>query len=240
MGTRTLLVTIHDVTPALMPRVEMLWALCAARGVTPGLLVVPDWHGTAPIEGAPEFLDWVRARAAEGAEIFLHGERHDEIGSPRAWRDELRAFGRTNREGEFLTLGYGAARERIRRGVDRLQQAGLDPVGFVPPAWLCRPETHDAVRDSGLGMSEDDGAVYMLGRGARIPSPVVRWSARGAVRAYGSVAQDRVRWILQRGTPVVRVALHPADLDHPAVAASVERALRAWTGDRAQGKYREL
>ena len=223
-----LLVTIHDVAPPLMERVERLWALCAERRVAPGLLVVPDWHGGVPIEGDPACVAWVRARAAEGAEVFLHGERHDEVGSPRGWRDSVRALGRTNREGEFLTLGYDAARTRIDRGLARLRALGLAPIGFVPPAWLARPDTHRAVRDAGLAVSEDDGAVYAFRANRTLASPVVRWSSRGAFRAYGSLLPAELRWRLQRGAAVVRIALHPADLDHPATAASVERELDRW------------
>ena len=223
-----LLVTIHDVAPPLMKRVERLWALCAERRVAPGLLVVPDWHGGVPIEGDPACVAWVRARAAEGAEVFLHGERHDEVGSPRGWRDSVRALGRTNREGEFLTLGYDAARTRIDRGLARLRALGLAPIGFVPPAWLARPDTHRAVRDAGLAVSEDDGVVYAFRANRTLPSPVVRWSSRGAFRAYGSLLQADLRWRFQRGAEVVRIALHPADLDHPATAASVGRELDRW------------
>ena len=238
-----LLVTIHDVTPALALRVESLWRLCESRGVVPGLLVVPDWHGMAAVESEPSFGGWLRARAAAGAEILLHGERHDEVGSPRTWRDELRAFGKTNREGEFLTLGYDAARARIDRGVARLRAMGLDPVGFVPPAWLAKADTHAAVRDAGLRVSEDDGAVYVHAKGRTsrtLRSPVVRWSARGFVRAYGSVLFERLRWRFQRDEPIVRVALHPGDLAHPATAASIERGLDAWLSVRKQSFYRTI
>lgn len=238
-----LLVTIHDVTPALAPRIESLWRLCESRGVVPGLLVVPDWHGMAAMESEPSFGAWLRARAAAGAEVFLHGERHDEVGSPRTWRDALRALGKTNKEGEFLTLGYDEARSRIDRGVARLRAMGLDPVGFVPPAWLAKPATHAAARDAGLVVSEDDGAVYVHapGRPPRsVPSPVVRWSGRGFARAYGSVLFERLRWRFQRAEPVVRIALHPGDLAHPATAASIERGLDAWLSVRKQSYYRAL
>lgn len=224
----SVLVTIHDVAPPLMPKVDRLWATCASRGVKPGLLVVPDWHGESPIEKSPETVSWVRARAAEGAEIFLHGERHDEIGSPRTFRDEVRALGRTNKEGEFLTLDYDSARSRIDRGLARLRALGLAPIGFVPPAWLALPDTHRAVRDAGLAVSEDDAVIYAFKASRTIQSPVVRWSSRGAFRAYGSLVQAQLRWTLQRGAAAVRIALHPADLDHPATAASVERTLDLW------------
>ena len=234
------LVTIHDVAPPLMPRIERLWALCAARNVKPGLLVVPDWHGGASIENDAACVAWIRARADDGAEIFLHGERHDEVGSPRGWRDELRALGRTNKEGEFLTLGYDAARARIDRGLARLRALGLSPIGFVPPAWLALPDTHRAVRDAGLAVSEDDATSYAFKAARTIESPVVRWSSRGAFRAYGSLAQAQLRWTLQRGASVIRIALHPADLDHPATAASVERTLDLWLSVYPAQRYADL
>ena len=224
----SLLVSIHDVTPALAEGVERLWALCASRGVRPALLVVPDWHGAWPLESHPAFVAWLRARAADGAEIVLHGERHDEVGLPRALGDELRAWGRTAGEGEFLTLHARAARERIARGDARLRALGLEPVGFVPPAWLARDEGHRAAGASGLGFSEDDGAIHLYPSGRRVAAPVVRWSARGNVRAWGSVAVARARWALQGGAPLARIALHPQDLAHRATAASLGPTLDRW------------
>jgi predicted deacetylase len=234
------LVTIHDVAPPLMPKVERLWEICARRGVKPGLLVVPEWHGEWHIEKDQRCIDWVRARAEEGAELFLHGERHDEVGSPRGIADQVRAFGRTNREGEFLTLGLEQARARIDRGLARLRALAMNPIGFVPPAWLARPDTHSAVREAGLSVSEDDRTVYAFRVGRVIESPVVRWSSRGTLRAYGSLLQAQLRWMLQRGNGVVRIALHPADLDHPATAASVERTLDRWVSAFGSSNYSSL
>ena len=84
----TLLVSIHDVAPPNLAAVQRLWKLCRDAGVVPALLVVPDWHGTAPIERDAAFLSWLRGAASEGAEIILHGERHDEAGRSRALADE--------------------------------------------------------------------------------------------------------------------------------------------------------
>lgn len=224
----SLLVSIHDVTPALASGVERLWALCAGRGILPALLVVPDWHGEWPLERHPDFVAWLRARAGQGAEIVLHGERHDEVGLPRGLADELRAWGRTAREGEFLTLDETAAGERIRRGRARLRALGLEPVGFVPPAWLARAAGHRAVGGSGLGFSEDERAIHLFPSGRRLRAPVVRWSARNPARAWGSVAVARARLTLQGGAPLARIAFHPQDLSHPATAAALGPALDRW------------
>lgn len=224
----SVLVSIHDVTPALRDGAARLWDLCASRNVRPALLVVPDWHGEWPLESHPEFVAWLLARAAEGAEIVLHGERHDEVGLPRSSRDGLRAWGRTAREGEFVSLDEPAARERIGRGLDRLRRLGLEPVGFVPPAWLAREAGHRAAGRAGLGFSENDRAILLFPSGRRVPSPVVRWSARTPVRAWGSVAVARARWTLQGRAPYPRIAFHPQDLEHPVTASALAPTLDRW------------
>jgi uncharacterized protein len=238
-----LLISIHDVTPALEPRVLALWKLCRERGVTPALLVVPNWHGVAPLDRAPDFVQWLRGCAEAGAELFLHGERHDEAGSPRGWRDAWRAWGATAREGEFLTLDEAAARERIDRGLDLFARLGLTAIGFVPPAWLARPGCWRAVGAAGLRYAEDAGSVLVHRADAppaRIPSPVVRWSSRASWRAQGSAAVAAARWRFQRRAPYVRLALHPSDLDHPTTARSATMALDRWLTDRDATRYTDL
>ncbi len=80
----TLLVSIHDVAPPNLPAVRQLWQLCREAGVVPALLVVPDWHGARPSSVTPSSWRGCAAPYREGAEIILHGERHDEAGRPRA------------------------------------------------------------------------------------------------------------------------------------------------------------
>ena len=204
----SLLVSIHDVTPALEPAVRRLWDICAARGLRPALLVVPDWQGEWPLERHPAFVGWLRERASDGAEIVLHGERHSRR--------------------EFQGLNRSAARERIDRGLGSLRAIGLEPAGFVPPGWLAREDGHAAVRDAGLGFSEDERSVRLFPAGRRIASPAVRWSARTAVRAWGSVAVARGRWLVQGRARYPRVALHPQDYAHPRTARDLPATLDRW------------
>lgn len=231
-------------TPALDDGVRQLWTLCRAAGLTPALLVVPDWHGQWPIERHARFMEWVRDRAADGAEIVLHGERHDEAGSPRSWRDTLRAVGRTAREGEFLTLNEAGARERIARGLDRLAQHGLSATGFIPPAWLARESTHTVVRELGLGFSEDAGSVRVNGPARqpprRLAAPALRWSGRTTMRAWGSLAMAEGRWRLLQRAPLLRLALHPQDLHHAVTARSVARDIARWARVRTSVRYEAL
>jgi uncharacterized protein len=235
-----LLVSIHDVTPALAVNVARLWDLCRARGIRPALLIVPDWHGEWPLEQHPEFVDWIRHRAREGAELVLHGERHDEHGLPRSLWDHCRAWGQTDREGEFLTLSGSAAGDRINRGVQRLSALGLEPMGFVPPAWLAAPNVHRAAAAAGLAFTEDAHSVRLLPSGRVVRSPVVRWSARSPILARGSAAVAGARWLLQRRKQWPRIALHPRDLEHPATARSLHRSLERWPTRHRPGRYADL
>ncbi len=236
----SLLVSIHDVTPRYQSEVEQLWSLCQHRALSPALLVVPNWHGSWPLERHSVFADWLRARAVEGAEIVLHGFRHDEIGSPRGWRDSLRAWQCTVAEGEFLTLDRMAAREKIELGLAALRAVGLEALGFVPPAWLAREAGHAAAGDAGLHFSEDDRSIRLFPGGIPIASPACRWSARTAVRARTSALVAEVRWRLQRGTAVARIALHPTDLNHPTTERSVVRVLDRWVAHRRPSSYASL
>ena len=235
-----LLVSIHDVTPAWEAEVFELWSACRRRDVLPALLVVPNWHGAWPLDQHHTFVNWLRIRAMEGVEIFVHGERHDEIGLRRRWADEVRAWGRTAREAEFLTLDRAGARARIDRSVRLFRHLGIDPIGFVPPAWLAKPDCLRAVADVGLQFSEDMTTVHLMRTGRRVRAPVLRWSGRTAVRAWASVAAARLRWVHQRGEPVMRVAFHPLDVRCAVTARSIAVEFDRWLGERPAARYADL
>lgn len=235
---RRVLLAIHDVAPPFTEECLALWALCRAQGIRPALLVVPEWHGCWPLADDRALVRWLRCCQDDGAELMLHGHRHDEVGSTRSLRGSLRAVGRTAREGEFLSLSYDAAQARIARRLEVLHGLALTPIGFVPPAWLMSSDTHRAAASCGLPISEDAEGVLSLATGGRVAAPAVRWSTRTRLRAALSpmVAQSRREWHGQ--CDVVRLALHPRDLHDAAVARSVRDAVRWRSTDRTPVSYR--
>jgi predicted deacetylase len=236
-----LLVSVHDVTPAHERSLEVLYRLLAEVGVRRyALLVVPNWHGAWPLAEFAAFTAGLRERVAAGAEIVLHGMRHDEVGQRRTLAHRARTFGRTDREGEFASLGASEAAARIDRGVAVLRAAGLEPLGFVPPAWLAGPELDPVVRDAGLGFTEDTQGVTALAHGQRIRAPATCWSTRRAWRRTGSVVVAALRLRLEHTRPLVRVAFHPPDALWPGTLTSCRRTLEALVERRAVITYREL
>ncbi len=235
---RSLLVSLHDVTPAHAGAIERVYALLKEFGVARyALFVVPNWHGAWPLREHPDFVTRVRERAGRGCEIMLHGLRHDEVGARRSMGEDLRALGRTAREAEFLALDEAAAGERVRQGLASLREAGLQPAGFVPPAWLYRPGLRTVLRSQGVAVMEDAWWVYHLASGRRVRAPCVQWSTRKAYRAAAGVVINAVRVPLERGRRLLRLAIHPPDVDHPAVGRSLRRTLERLLATRTPVTY---
>ena len=236
-----MLVAVHDVTPAHAGRLDVLYRLLEEFGVRQyALLVVPDWHGAWPLDAYSEFTAELRERAAAGAEVVLHGLRHDEVGLPRSLAHRVRTFGRTDREGEFASLAPADAGARIRQGLATLHASGLESIGFVPPAWLGGPGLEAVVREAGLAFTEDARGVVAVATGRRLRAPATCWSTRRWWRTAGSIAVAALRLRLERAHPLVRIAFHPPDAGSRRVFASCRRTLGALLERREVTGYREL
>ncbi len=237
-----LLVALHDVSPAhgqaIAHAFQLFDELDLARVA---LLVVPNWHGKWPLTDHPAFVEQLAQRRAAGGEVFLHGYRHDEAGHRRSLRQRIGVFGRTAGSAEFYLLDRGTAAARIDRGLRELRHAGLEPVGFVPPAWLFARDTVPLLRSRRLGITEGFWWVRETDAGGqRVFAPALSWSTARVWRGPVTAAIASVRAPLERWRQVVRVAVHPADLTVQAVRRSLERSLRRLVVERMPATYREL
>ena len=241
MIARRLLVAVHDVTPAHADRVLRILALLDRHRVhRPALFVVPDWHGEWPLAEHHEFVAELLRRQESGAEIFLHGYRHDEAGHRRSVADRVRVFGRTAGSAEFMMLSKEESGERLDRGLRELRTLGLDPVGFVPPAWLFARHTRPLLKDRGLTLTESFGWIECLRTGRRVFAPALSWSTARPWRSRATSWLSSARSTLERPRSLVRVAIHPPDIENPVICDSLERVLERLLADREQRCYREL
>jgi predicted deacetylase len=131
-------VAIHDVAPATLPECVELMAMLDEIGASPiSLLVVPQFHRGAPVEGDDAFTAAMNARRARGDELILHGLFHVDDGPrPRDVRGYLERRVATRSEGEFAVLDEHDAALRIAQGVEVFARLRWPLAGFVPPAWL--------------------------------------------------------------------------------------------------------
>ena len=247
-SSQALLIAVHDVTAVHSHRLERIERLLERLGV-PAVtyLLVPNFHGQAPVEADRTFVDWCRSSRPYAVDWFLHGLLHQEDVRPTVpavpERVSARAARRflTDGEGEFLALRGGALATRMQSGVDVFTRVlGAPPKGFVAPAWLYNDELFPALERAGIRFTESHFHVFDLPAGRITPAPVITWATRSRLHRVGSCTSAAVERTVWRGRAVLRLALHPSDVDHPSIVASICRTLDVVRRDRQIATYEEI
>ena len=238
---RLLLASIHDVSPRFEDEVERLRDLLEAHvGNRLAMLVVPNHWGDAPIVAGSPFATKLRGWSDGGIEIFLHGFYHRDDRRHADSASRLRSRFMTAGEGEFLGLSRGEASQRIANGRNLIEDViGCPVAGFVAPAWLYGAGARLALRDFSMPIAEDHMKVWSPVTGRRIArGPVITWASRSRSR----LASSLVAAAILRHAPmdVLRVGVHPPDVQHPVLVRSIEATLRKATAGRRPAAYRDL
>jgi len=241
---KLLLASVHDVSPKFEDAVDALTERLSGHlgGPRLAMLVVPDHGSEAPIRPGTPFATRLRGWADAGIEMFVHGWTHRDDSAHRG-ADSLRARHMTAGEGEFLGLDRAEALARMRRGKALVEDVtGRAPAGFVAPAWLYSRDARAALGEAGFAIAEDHARVWSPMRGdARLATgPVITWASRSRGRQLSSLAAAAVLRRALQPARVVRIAVHPGDTRVPALLASIDRTLRAFTRARAPGRYADL
>ena len=232
--TRALCIAIHDLAPATWLQCETLFKLLRDVGTPPTtLLVVPDYHHRGSIERDLGFIRAIDRRLAHGDEIALHGYHHVDDGpvphSPAEW------FSRrilTASEGEFSALTQHEAERRIDAGLRMFDRLQWTAAGFVAPAWLLGAGTRAALARTSLRYTSTHAHLESLTDGQRIRAPAISASTRSGWRRWTSRQWLRIARSAMRDTPLLRVALHPADVADSNLVAAWRHLLVALLADR--------
>jgi hypothetical protein len=247
MQDSALLVALHDVTPAHAARLARAEQLLSALGVTKvAYLYVPNFHGQAAADLDSNFPAWCRRPRPYRVEWFLHGYFHEEQARERRAKASAPAhwFARrflTSGEGELLTLRGRPLQQRVESGIQSMARAvGSLPAGFVAPAWLYNEELIPVLQRLGIRFTESHFHVFDLQTEQATGAPVITWASRTPlyrVSARVCVSIERRLW---QEKPLLRVALHPGDFDHPRIVDSIARTIDSLTRTRRVISYREL
>ncbi len=235
-----LCISIHDVAPATWPQCrQLIAALREVADLPLGLLLVPRWHGRG-LDGESDFIAALQALLDDGRghEVLLHGLYHlDDAHAPTRLGACLHRRVLTRGEGEFAALGAADAMDRIRAGLADLQASGLRSIrvaGFVPPAWLMARGARSALLAEGSRLGLRYASLFSglldLQQGRMLRAPALVYSARWRMSDALTRAVVGSAAGLMAAAPLLRIGLHPADVQRASnlrhAQGLVEQALR--------------
>ena len=228
---KSLIVSLHDAHPGSHAAVAEQIAFLAGYGITRGsILVVPEFHHQGSVLQDKSFCDAVTAWQGQGHEIVLHGYFHDRRESPPEKLSTLfwtRLY--TSREAEFLDLPPETARLRLERGRALFAAQGWRAKGFIAPAWLMSPGLINLLAELGFAYTTRLCEVIPLLPGVNrlVASQSLCYSTRASWRRLASGLWNKHLYGRLRETSLVRLSLHPRDLEFPLLRRQIDQILRA-------------
>lgn len=235
-GTRSILVAVHDVEPATFDRCALIRDWLGDHGVERvTLLVIParDLHPLS--DRRPEISDWLLECRARGDAIAQHGFQHLQLRRAPWPRQTLTRLTHTG-EPEFVGLDGDETERAVDAGWRVLKLAGVEPSGFVAPAYAYTDALRAALARRFAWWAE---LLHLRRSGnGRDPAliPPIKLSGNGFAR-LASPTMLRVGAAAAGST--LRVDIHPDDLDHTRHMLALERVL-AGSRRRVAVTYEDL
>jgi predicted deacetylase len=229
--TKSLIVSLHDAHPGSHAQIAEQVAFLAERGVTrSSILVVPEFHHRGSLLQNGDFCRAVTAWQDSGHEVVLHGYFHDRQESPPEKLSTIfwtRLY--TNREAEFLDLPRETAQLRLQRGRAMFETLGWNATGFVAPAWLMASGLTNLLADMGFTYTTRVNEIIPLRPGLnRVKaSQSLCYSTRAGWRRVASGVWNKHLYGRLRETDLIRLSLHPRDLEFPLMRRQIDQILRA-------------
>lgn len=237
--SRSLVVSIHDVSPQTREATERILAELAELGVRKvSLLVIPDHHHKGHLLDDPEFCTWLRGRAQRGDEVVMHGyfHRRDQKAG-ETFRQKLTTRYYTAGEGEFFDIAGADALRIVSQARQEFRKIGLDPQGFVAPAWLLSEGADRALQRLGIAYTTRVSGVFDYTTGVRHASQSLVWSTRSWPRRIVSRIWNAFLFRRLKSRPLLRIGIHPPDLGHRAVWQQIKALTAKALADRTAVTY---
>ncbi len=236
---RALVVSLHDVSPRTQPACERILRELATIGVhATSLLVIPDHHHRGHFLKDAAFCEWLRACCSSGHEANIHGyfhQRERRVGETAMAKAMTRVY--TADEGEFYDIDREAARTLVSRAREEFRGIGLDPRGFIAPAWLLGAESDAALRALGVEYTTLLGSVVSFKTNTTHRSQSLVWSVRSAWRRVVSRWWNAFLFRRVAANPLLRISIHPVDLEHAAIWRQIRTLTARALADRKALTY---
>jgi hypothetical protein len=235
---RTLAVALHDIEPATFERAALIRDWLDDLGVDRvTLLVIParDMHPLS--DRRPEVATWLLERAGRGDAIAQHGFHHLQARRSR-WPPHPRcAIARESPE--FVGLDQLQTARALDAGRRILKLAGIEPRGFVAPAYAYTATLRESLRTRFQWWAGAWG-LHPTRAGARrqVCRPPIGLAAAGPLGSAISPSLLRLGGLLAGRT--LRIDLHPRDLARAGHMLALEDVIRRARPGRSCVTYDDL
>ena len=237
--SRRLAVAVHDVEPATFETCCWIRDWLCERGVDRvTLLVIPAGRLHQFHDVRPDMARWLLERRRAGDAVAQHGFQHVQHrhGPPmKGFVARVSGSG----AGEFAGLDAEQTGNALEAGWKVMARAGIAPAGFVAPAYVYTPELRRRLAEAYSWW----GGLWRLcardGRGGvrALHAPALCLGTSRPLRAALSPTVVRAR--ARAAGAVLRLDVHPADINRPRHLAALERVLELAVG-RDAVTYDEL
>jgi len=171
-------------------------------------------------------------RAARGDAIAQHGFCHLDTRPGR-----FHPLGCAGEGREFAVLDSRATARAVDAGRRVLKLAGVEPRGFVAPAYAYTPQLRESLRTR-FQWWAGTWALHSTSAGRRVSSPPIGLAATGPLRRVVSPALLRVA--ARVAGPTLRIDVHPLDLAAPSHMLALEDVIRRACRSRECATYDDL
>jgi uncharacterized protein len=130
--------------------------------------------------------------------------------------------------------------EWVLHGYDHLEAPSRRWRATGARARLANQHLRPILAGHGVRFPEDHRHIFDLAAGTSVCSPVITWSSRTAIRRQASRAVTRLQRRGWRETPVLRIAVHPSDLDHAAIVREIVATVTEARRRRLVNSYADL
>ena len=232
---RTIAVALHGIEPATFERCAVIRDWLGDHGVDRVTLLVIPARDLHPVGArSPEMVRWLAERRDAGDSIAQHGFQHV----------CLRRGGLlTHRPGEFSGLDEEETRRAVHAGWRVMKLAGIEPDGFVAPAYAYTAALRQAMQRRFRWWADLLGVHRVPGEGDTAQAagtsraPAFSFAADGLLGRVLSPPLVRAGAMLPTAT--LRLDLHPADLRQARHMMALEWVLQR-SHSREAVTYRQL
>lgn len=237
-----LIVSIHDAAPPFLDELKTLSAWLDQKSIQPrSIKVIPNYLGQWNILEHKKFLDWILLEKSNGSEIIQHGYNHKADAQKKRFSDRLRDKYITKDGAEFLKSDYEKARERIEKGKQIMEEAGLICSGFTSPTWYQSKDTGRAIQDCGFRYYTTVSSIFDCQKQHNISSLAMGYLGMNSFLEYLSMFGHSV--MQKTGlfcSPFARMVLHPEDSSEKGPLRSVLKEIRKLSLKRDLITYQDL